>query len=99
MITVRDYPYGNLAAHILGYVGPLNEEELAAESEAVVELELASAGPSRQGRQAQVQSCSVDIDCPERSGVNATGTGKLTKGGKQERSATTGKAVRKWTLI
>ncbi len=26
---VRDYPFGDLAAHILGYVGTLNEEELA----------------------------------------------------------------------
>ncbi|QXC62723.1 hypothetical protein KSP35_08005 [Aquihabitans sp. G128] len=25
--TVRDYPYGSLAAHVLGYVGTLNEEE------------------------------------------------------------------------
>ena len=27
--TVRHYPYGNLAAHVLGYVGPINETELA----------------------------------------------------------------------
>jgi len=26
---VRDYPYGSLAAHVLGYVGTVNEEELA----------------------------------------------------------------------
>lgn len=30
VVTVREYPYGNLAAHILGYVGPLNDRELAA---------------------------------------------------------------------
>lgn len=30
VVTVREYPYGNLAAHVLGYVGPLNERELAA---------------------------------------------------------------------
>ena len=28
--TVRHYPYGNLAAHVLGYVGPINESELDA---------------------------------------------------------------------
>ena len=27
--AVRDYPYGNLAAHILGYVGKINDDELA----------------------------------------------------------------------
>jgi penicillin-binding protein 2 len=27
--AVREYPYGQLAAHILGYVGQINEEELA----------------------------------------------------------------------
>jgi len=27
--TVRDYPYGSLAAHILGYVGLLSEDEVA----------------------------------------------------------------------
>ena len=27
VVLVRTYPYGNLAAHILGYVGALNEEE------------------------------------------------------------------------
>jgi penicillin-binding protein 2 len=26
---VRDYPYGSVAAHVLGYVGTVNEEELA----------------------------------------------------------------------
>ncbi|HZA77790.1 MAG TPA: penicillin-binding protein 2 [Acidimicrobiales bacterium] len=26
---VREYPYGNLAAHILGYVGKINDDELA----------------------------------------------------------------------
>ena len=25
--TVRDYPYGELAAHVLGYVGPINDSE------------------------------------------------------------------------
>ncbi len=30
VVTVREYPYGSLAAHILGYVGPLNDAELAA---------------------------------------------------------------------
>jgi penicillin-binding protein 2 len=25
--TVRDYPYGDLAAHVLGYVGPINDDE------------------------------------------------------------------------
>ncbi len=29
VVLVRTYPYGNLAAHILGYVGALNEEEEA----------------------------------------------------------------------
>ncbi|CAN5405657.1 penicillin-binding protein 2 [soil metagenome] len=28
--TVREYPYGSLAAHVLGYVGSLNEDEYAA---------------------------------------------------------------------
>ena len=28
--TVREYPYGRLAAHIVGYVGEINEEELLA---------------------------------------------------------------------
>jgi penicillin-binding protein 2 len=28
-VAVREYPYGRLAAHILGYVGQINEEELA----------------------------------------------------------------------
>ncbi|BAK44383.1 penicillin-binding protein 2 [Eggerthella sp. YY7918] len=28
--TVREYPYGALAAHVLGYTGPVSEEELAA---------------------------------------------------------------------
>lgn len=28
--TVREYPYGTLAAHILGYVGEINDEELLA---------------------------------------------------------------------
>lgn len=28
--TVREYPYGPLAAHVLGYVGEINEEELLA---------------------------------------------------------------------
>ncbi|MGI9621885.1 MAG: penicillin-binding protein 2 [Acidimicrobiales bacterium] len=27
VVLVRSYPYGNLAAHLLGYVGALNEEE------------------------------------------------------------------------
>ena len=27
VVTVRDYPYGNLAAHLLGYVGALSAEE------------------------------------------------------------------------
>jgi penicillin-binding protein 2 len=27
--AVREYPYGNLAAHILGYVGQINDDELA----------------------------------------------------------------------
>ena len=27
--AVREYPFGNLAAHILGYVGKINEDELA----------------------------------------------------------------------
>jgi penicillin-binding protein 2 len=27
--TVRDYPYGSLAAHVLGYVGPINGTEFA----------------------------------------------------------------------
>ena len=30
--TVRDYPYGSLAAHILGYVGLLSEDEIASVS-------------------------------------------------------------------
>lgn len=30
VITVREYPYGNLAAHLLGYVGALSEEEALA---------------------------------------------------------------------
>ena len=30
--TVRDYPYGSLAAHILGYVGLLSEDEMASVS-------------------------------------------------------------------
>ena len=30
VVTVREYPYGTLAAHVLGYVGPLNDSELAA---------------------------------------------------------------------
>ena len=30
--TVRDYPYGSLAAHLLGYVGALNEDEYQARS-------------------------------------------------------------------
>lgn len=30
VVQVRDYPYGQLAAHVLGYVGSLNEDELAA---------------------------------------------------------------------
>ena len=29
IITVRDYPYGTLAAHILGYVGSLSESEIS----------------------------------------------------------------------
>ena len=29
VITVRDYPYGTLAAHLLGYVGSLSEDEIA----------------------------------------------------------------------
>src|SRR5690606_39828772 len=28
--AVRSYPYGTLAAHVLGYVGRINEEELEA---------------------------------------------------------------------
>ena len=28
--TVREYPYGSLAAHLLGYVGEINDEELLA---------------------------------------------------------------------
>ena len=33
VVTVRDYPYGNLAAHILGYVGALSaEEEIAVQN-------------------------------------------------------------------
>ena len=28
VITVRDYPYGTLAAHMLGYVGSLSEDEI-----------------------------------------------------------------------
>ena len=28
--SVRDYPYGDLAAHVLGYVGEINDEELLA---------------------------------------------------------------------
>ena len=28
VITVRDYPYGTLAAHLLGYVGSLSEDEI-----------------------------------------------------------------------
>ncbi len=28
--TVREYPYGSLAAHVLGYVGEINDEELLA---------------------------------------------------------------------
>ncbi len=27
--TIRDYPYGALAAHVLGYTGPVSEDELA----------------------------------------------------------------------
>ena len=27
--TVRDYPYGALAAHVVGYTGPISEDELA----------------------------------------------------------------------
>ena len=30
--TVRSYPYGNLAAHLLGYVGPLTQSEYEAQS-------------------------------------------------------------------
>ncbi len=33
--TVRSYPYGTLAAHVLGYVGTISEEELAAETEGI----------------------------------------------------------------
>ncbi len=28
VVTVRDYPYGTLAAHLLGYVGSLSEDEI-----------------------------------------------------------------------
>ncbi len=35
--AVRTYPYGRLAAHILGYVGQINEDELAAKQEMVGE--------------------------------------------------------------
>ncbi len=28
VVTVREYPYGNLAAHLLGYVGSLSEDEI-----------------------------------------------------------------------
>jgi penicillin-binding protein 2 len=28
--AIRSYPYGRLASHILGYVGPINDEEFAA---------------------------------------------------------------------
>lgn len=31
--TVREYPYGSLAAHVLGYVGAINEAELEARAE------------------------------------------------------------------
>ena len=31
-LSVRSYPYGPLAAHLLGYVGEINDEELAARS-------------------------------------------------------------------
>ncbi|MBK9181026.1 MAG: penicillin-binding protein 2 [Acidimicrobiales bacterium] len=30
LVAVRDYPYGALAAHVLGYVGEINESELEA---------------------------------------------------------------------
>ena len=31
--TVRHYPYGNLAAHVLGYVGPINDSEFSDQRE------------------------------------------------------------------
>lgn len=33
--TVREYPYGALAAHVLGYTGTISEEELATKKEGV----------------------------------------------------------------
>lgn len=35
VVTVRDYPYGTLAAHILGYVGNLSESEISQVANAV----------------------------------------------------------------
>ncbi len=32
----RSYPYGTVAAHLLGYVGTISEEELAAETEGII---------------------------------------------------------------
>ncbi len=32
-VTTREYPYGSLAAHVLGYVGEINDTELAADPE------------------------------------------------------------------
>lgn len=33
--SVREYPYGALAAHVLGYTGPISEEDLAVSTEGV----------------------------------------------------------------
>lgn len=47
--AVRTYPYGTAASHILGYVGQINESELAARQELEGESELAASKPYEPG--------------------------------------------------
>jgi len=70
--TVRSYPYGKLAAHIVGYVGQINDQELAAKKEA--DLTPDDSGRSRASRDHKTYAGGDEIG---KSGVERTAEDEL----------------------